>query len=366
MTIAAHIDSLNENTSIFWQCFSRVACQNSADHFIFFTQDNYLPKDFFPGNCTIVNVTPLIKNSLLLHYWYNLKLPRLLKKFNADIFISANSVLSLRTKKAQIMLVTDDFIWQKNYPLKNAYSNYLKRFFPVFIDKAAAILVTKEFISQRLSARYPGMAKKTSIMPASLNQVYKPISEEMKISIREKLTNGHEYYFFECSAITQPYVMAVIKAFSIFKKRLKSGMQLVVINKLNLNPIKDFHIYKYRNEVQVIPYTAEKDTATILAAAYAAVYLPAFLSAQNTGLNSLEVGVPLITLSLENSAALYGDAVLYTGLDEKMIAENMMLLYKNEALKNNFIQLGAAVAKKYNIEDSSARLWQTILNCSSV
>ena len=55
-------------------------------------------------------------------------------------------------------------------------------------------------------------------------------------------------------------------------------MQLVILNKLDLNPIKDFHIYKYRNEVQVIPFIAEKDTATILAAAYAAIYLPAFLS----------------------------------------------------------------------------------------
>jgi hypothetical protein len=364
MTIAAHIDLLKDNTSRFWQCITRLAQQNPSDHFILFTQDNTLPKDFFSGNCTIVPVSPVIKNSLLLHYWYNLKLPWLLKKYNADIFISANSTVSLRTNVAQVMLVADDFIWQKNYPLKNEFSSYLKRYFPRFINKAAAILVTRAFLGQRFFTRYPGMEAKTQILPMALEQVYETLPEEKKIAIRKNFTEGHEYYYFECSPLTQPNMMALVKAFSIFKKRLKTGMQLVVLNKLNDNPIKDFHIYKYRNEVKLIPYTSEKDAAALLATAYAAVYLPAYITAQPSGLNALQVGVPLITFSLENSSSLYKDAAMYTGTDEKMIAENMMLLYKDEGMKNKLIHQGAAVIAPYNLEDNSDLLWQTILNCS--
>jgi hypothetical protein len=365
MTIAAHIDTLIGNPSFLWQYLNRLASQNPLDHFIFFTQNDSLTAATSTANCTVVRVNPVIKNSLLLHYWYNYKLPPLLKKYNATVFINQNGVASLRADIPQMMIISDNFFLQKKYPVKNEYRSYLKRYFSKFITKASAVCVTKTFIAQQLFERYPDVKHKTTTLLAGLKEEYHVINETEKAAMLQKNTGGHEYFIAECSALTQPNMMALLKAFSLFKKRLKSGMQLVLLNDYGENPIKDFHLYKYRQEVQILPIVSEKNAAPILAAAYAGIFLPTFIITGDWGLHCLQSHVPLITLSQEDSGLLYEDAVLYTGIDEKMIAEKMMLLYKDEQLRNGYIQKGAELAGRYNGPNNSADLWQTILKCSS-
>ena len=84
MTVAAHITSDKENVLSFLSDHLPVlASKNLDDHFIFFTDKIYPPATFKGGNITQVLISPQIKNSLLLYYWYNYKLPALLKKYNA-------------------------------------------------------------------------------------------------------------------------------------------------------------------------------------------------------------------------------------------------------------------------------------------
>jgi hypothetical protein len=364
MTIAAHIDTLKGTPSFLWPYLGRLAAQNPGDHFIFFTQNESLIAAPFCANCTVIKISPVIKNSLLLHYWYNYKLPSLLKKYNATVFISQNSVVSLHLAIPQLMMITDNFFLKKS-PVKNEYRSYLKRYFSKFIKKAAALCVTKTFIKEQLFEQYPHIKDKTTNLLAGLKEEYRFINENEKNAILQKNTGGHEFFVAECSALTQPNMMALLKAFSIFKKRLKSGMQLVLLNEYGENPIKDFHLYKYRQEVHILPYESDKNAAPILAAAYAGISLPTFMITGDWGLHCLKCHVPLITLLKEDAGLLYEDAVLYAGTDEKMIAENMMLLYKDEELRNSYIQKGAVLAGRYNGPNNDAGLWQTILKCSS-
>lgn len=365
MTIAVHMDTFKDD-SFLWNCISRLSLQNANDHFIIFTEEKKLPPPAFGSNCTPVIISPAIKNSLLLHYWYNYKLPALLKKYNAAVFISQTGAVSLRTTIPQVMIMADDFLWYKNRPVKNEYARYLKKYFLKFAEKVSAVCVTKPFIGQRLISRYAALQHKTTTILNGLNNVYSPLAPPEKEGVLEKYTGGHEYFICECSAFTQENIITVLKAFSIFKKRLKSSMQLVILNSPDKNPVKDFHLYKYRQEVHLITASPLLMEAQIIAAAYAAIYIPAFISATNWGLHCMACHVPLLTVTHEAAQTLYEDAALYSSINEKTIAENMMLLYKDETLRNNYIQKGAALASRYNWHDSSVGLWQTILQHSRV
>ncbi|MFZ4770824.1 MAG: hypothetical protein ACOYLO_11650 [Ferruginibacter sp.] len=363
MIIAAHIDPSKQHPSFLLESISGLAKQYRENHFIIFSDKETIATAKFTDNCTLVTISPVIKNSLLLHYWYQYKLPALLTMYNAAIFISENSVCSLQTNTAQVMVIKDDFLQDKKNPLKNKYCRYLKRNFSKFAVKAAAICVTKAFIGLKLIEHYNILAKKTTTILHGIEKAYQPINIDNKETILAKYTEGHEFFVCECSSITASNLITLLKAFSIFKKRLKSGMQLVLINKLNHNPIKDFHIYKYRQEVQIIPYESKFTEASIIAAAYAGIFLPAFISAQNWGLQCLQSMVPLITTDDENNRTIYEDAVIYAPIDEKKIAEYMMLLYKDETYRNVYIKKGQEIANLYNQEESNQRLWQTILGC---
>ena len=145
MTIAAHILSFYPPTAHLAECLVRIAEQNPNIKIVFFSSTGY--KEKLPGNCMVQMISPAIKSSILLHYWYNYKLPGLLKEANADIFISENAVLSFKTGIKQIMLLPEWFTDDKiNYA---SFKNYRKRFFRYFLKKAAMVLTANPVLEQQ-------------------------------------------------------------------------------------------------------------------------------------------------------------------------------------------------------------------------
>ncbi|HSN60071.1 MAG TPA: hypothetical protein VLR49_03990, partial [Ferruginibacter sp.] len=193
MTIAAHIhDSANESPFLL-ECISRLAGQNTNDHFIIFSEKKIEALAGY-SNCTQILISPVIKNSLLLHYWYNFKLPALLKKYNPAVFISENSVCCLRTTIPQIMVIKDYFIHPKKSPEKNIYARYLKKYFLKFAQKAAAVAVTKAYTGHQLIARYSLLENKTTTILHGLDNIYHPFSEDERKVIQEKYAEGNGYF----------------------------------------------------------------------------------------------------------------------------------------------------------------------------
>ena len=128
--------------------------------------------------------------------------------------------------------------------------------------------------------------------------------------------------------------------------------------------VKDFKNYKYRHEVHFIVHKSEAETYLLVGAAYAFIHLPSLVINGIIGLNAMQCGVPLITFDHPDAHVLYGDAALYATNNEKIIAENMMLLYKDETGRNEYIRKGNSLAATYNWPDVAHRTWQTILSIS--
>jgi hypothetical protein len=356
MTVAAHIDSSGRQPSYLAACMRTLAVKNTSDHFVIFCAKEFPGDAGFTSNCTIVIVSPPVKNSMLLHYWYSYKLPALLIKYNAAVFVTESGACSLRTATPQVMVIKDFLLHPKRYPFKHAYGNYPKRFFLKFAGKAMAIGVTQKNIGDELVKNYPLLSGKLTTLLHGLPSTFMPQSETQNEILRNKYSNGQGYFVCECSALTQDNMLALLKAFSIFKKRLKSGMQLLLLNKLDGMPVKDFRNYRYRDEVQIINTNNEMEEAALIAAAYAGIWLPAFFIPANWGLYCMQCGIPLLAAEQKGMEDIFKDAAIYTPADEKKIAHYLMLLYKDEVYRNVYIKKGALLSATYNWPDSSSRL----------
>ena len=366
MTIAAHIRDTGQQQSFLYPCLLLLADRYPADQFIFFADKPTDIPGSPPANCKIIPVSPSIKNSLLLHYWYNFKLPGILQKLNAAVFLSESAVCSLRTLTPQCMILEDISFLQKKNLLQNGNGRYLKKFFAKFIDKTTAVLATENYIAPLLLLKYPSLQSKISFTARGLNKAYRPVYGNQKEEQLSQYTNGKEFFFCECSALTQPNIVYVLKAFSLFKKRLKSNMQLLLLlNNISAKEcINDFTNYKFRHEVKFIPHESHEKTALLLASAYACIYLPQTMPAAYTGLHAMACAVPLITCGSIEAQSVYTTAALHTSTDEKMIAENIMLLYKDELLRNEYIKKGEELAASYTWPAAASLVWQSILSIS--
>lgn len=159
--------------------------------------------------------------------------------------------------------------------------------------------------------------------------------------------------------------MKLLKAFSVFKKRQQTNMKLVLTGRLAWKYesfTESLQTYKYRNDVVMTGYVPEDELVKIIGAAYSLVY-PSLLEGFGVPvLEAMQSDVPVITSvnssmqEIAKDAALYADATNFAD-----IADKMMLLYKDEKLRNQLIEKGRLVATEYSWDKTANLLWNCIV-----
>ncbi|MCP9750480.1 hypothetical protein [Ferruginibacter sp. HRS2-29] len=361
MTIAAHIILSPKSDQNYLLDNIILWAKNFPEgHFILFADAISFAGALPAGNITPVLIKPAIKNNLSFYYWYNFKLPALLKRYDAHAFISESGAISFRTTVPQYLFLKESFFQSHD---KNRYKKLLLKYFPRFAEKAATIFTTEKYITAALQKRFPQVTPPIFTPYHGLPEIYQPISWEEKEAVTAAFTSGNDYFVHYLSANTQHSVRMALKAFSIFKKWQKSSMKMVFLvdNVQSEGLVADIGSYKYRDEVLFIPAAAE-NRSPLLAAALAALYLPKYIKGENFGLNALQCNVPLIMPETEEAKMSFGNAALYAGSDETSIAEKMLLLYKDETLRKTLLESGNNLLLNYDLEKSASETWNIITN----
>jgi glycosyltransferase involved in cell wall biosynthesis len=111
----------------------------------------------------------------------------------------------------------------------------------------------------------------------------------------------------------------------------------------------------------MLGYLSEDDLVRITASAYALVY-PSLLEGFGVPvIEAMKCGVPVITSSHSPMQEIAGDAALYADANQPDdIADKMMLVYKDEKLRDELIRKGDPVAKQYSWQRTADLLWQSI------
>ncbi|MFT3982159.1 MAG: hypothetical protein QM687_16945 [Ferruginibacter sp.] len=363
MVIAAHIHSPGLQASQLLQSLRFLAAQHTDTDFIIFTNDTGFP-EALPSNIKFMPVQPALKSNLRLHYWYHYRLPSLLKKLQAGIFISDTGITNTRIKVPAWLWIGHTGFLQKKTTVPSQADRYLRKYFPQFLQAATGILLKEDFMKEQLLQTYPAAAGKCFVAGQYLDEIFHPMDEEHKTTLLEKLSDGTEYYYCACTPYTKDNITTVLKAFSLFKKRLKSSLKLVLhLKGVSLEDcVQEFRLYKYRQDVIIADHTTAFSAASLMAASYAVIHLPAELNGlEQTGIAAFASGVPLITIAGAADHLPYKDAALFSKMTDISIADHMMMLYKDEELRKEYISKGLQAESMYTLPAVADRLWQTIL-----
>lgn len=125
--------------------------------------------------------------------------------------------------------------------------------------------------------------------------------------------------------------------------------------------------FKFRNDVVLTGYLDKKELAKLVASAYALVYPSFFEGFGVPPLEALQCGVPALVSNSSAMPEVGGDAYLY--IDPKKpddIAEKMMLIYKDEALRSRLIENGKRRLQIFSWDDSAKKMWECIELAASV
>lgn len=190
-----------------------------------------------------------------------------------------------------------------------------------------------------------------------------PASEEFKNHVKNKFTEGKEYFLYRGPLGPQQNIIKLLKGFSFFKKRQRTSMKLVLVGEL-LWPKNEFekliNTYKYREDIVTVNKITEEEKANLLAASFCYIQLHAHNNLLFV-LNAMQSGVPVLCEGLTLIKDRLGESALYfEAADDVAIAEKMMFLYKDEGQRNRIIENGKTVAAQYNWQETIEQVWRNL------
>jgi glycosyltransferase involved in cell wall biosynthesis len=313
-------------------------------------------------------VNPPVRHPLFWKWWYDVQIPRVLKKIKADVFLAPGGVCSLRTPVPQCLVVHDLHFLQQPQQFTPVRLWFYKRYTARFLKKATGVATVFSFLKNQLVTRYAIPEAKIRVVGQGLKDHFQPTTLEAQALVKEEYTDGKEFFIYIGTIHPLHKLVNLLKAFSIFKKRQKSSMKLVLAGKIDWE--KDgfsalLKTYKYRDDVVVTGYLEEdKTVARLIAAAYALVYPSPPENSGMTVLEAMRCGVPILIPKDTVMQEISGGAALYFDEDNvSEMAEQLMRIYKDEALRASLIERGAEHTQHYTWQQTADALWQSITGC---
>lgn len=336
-------------------CFLIITDNAEISHFV---QSN---------NCKIQVVPSNSKQILSLKLWYDVKLAFAIKKFNADVILHVDSRCILGINTPQIICLPHLSFLHHKESISNAALLMYKMYQKKWIKKAKAIIIYSEFTKTTIQNKYKLNGNKFYKIDLVEDQQKIFIDRKEKETLLNKYSDGNEYFLFIDNFNTDYYTIQLLKAFTLFKKRLQSDMKLILIADSHLvkNKVKEkLKNYKYKTDVLLLENLTGENIETIMAAAYA--YLnPKMLC--NVAFNEIKLMQLKVPIACSNTGCLpekliNNSALFFDTNNEKDIAEQMMMLYKDENLRNNLITNGTKIANELSVQKSINSIMELLEN----
>jgi glycosyltransferase involved in cell wall biosynthesis len=352
MRIVVNINGLMED-GFQLELLKRFAENNSEYTFLLLCDKAIKGLDITANNAQIKIVGPIVKNSISLKYWHDIKLAAAAKKFKADVLINLGSSCSLGTQLPQVLVVANlDFI---HHPKAHSKSRQLfyKLYQKKFLAKAKKIIALNEWIEQELINQFAIPAEKIKVVPSVANELFAPIDFEQRESIKDGHADGREYFLFINDEKQQNRMMNLLKAFSLFKKWQQSSMKLLIVGKVDDATIEKLKTYRHRDDVELLGNLSPEKFAKLLAACYAFLEISLHQGFSNHIIAAFQSAVPVIAGNVaEMPEIIAGTALHASPTDVEEIANQLKLVYKDEKLRSQLIEKGQFQATQFSWSNS--------------
>ena len=125
--------------------FRRITKQHPDHQFIFIFDRPYDKRFVLGPNVTAVVTGPPARHPLLWKFWYDVRVPAVLKKYGADVFVSPDGFCSLATRVPQCLVLHDlAFLHHPSF-IPSLHLRFYKRYTGKFLQKAASVATVSEF-----------------------------------------------------------------------------------------------------------------------------------------------------------------------------------------------------------------------------
>jgi glycosyltransferase involved in cell wall biosynthesis len=339
--------------------------QNHPEHeFIFIFDRPYDPDYIFAENVTPVVIGPQARHPLLFYIWFDFRIPKILKKYKADLFLSPDGYLSLRTKVPQLAVIHDINFVHRPDDLPWLIAKYYNFFFPKFARIAKRIATVSFYSKEDIARSFKIDYDKIDVVYDGINQIFEPLLEKEKTKIRKKYTGGAEYFLFVGALHPRKNVEGLLKAFDSFKGETTNNIKLMIVGgemHKTGDIFETFESMRFKNDVMFTGRVSTDDLHDIFGAALALTFVPFFEGFGIPVVEAMSAGVPVICSNTTSIPEVGGNAVIYADpMKIDQITDAMIKLANDKELRKDLIEKGFEQKNKFSWDETAHLLWLSV------
>jgi glycosyltransferase involved in cell wall biosynthesis len=346
------------------ETLKRITDDHPEHKFIFIFDRPYCKDFIFGDNITPVVLWPQARHPFLWYIWFECQIPRVLKKYKADMLVSTDGYLSLNTKIPQLAVIHDINFFHRPADMPWLKAKYYNHFFPLFARKAKRIATVSNYSKQDIIRSYKIDYDKIDVVFDGVNKIFQPIPEEKRKAVREKITGGHRYFLFVGALHPRKNVSGLLKAFDTFKCKGNDDIKLLIVGGEMHKTGEIFEIYKnmrYKDDVIFTGSIPVEELHHVFGAAFALVFVSFFEGFGIPVVEAMSAGVPVICSNTTSMPEVGGNAVVYVDpCNVKQISDAMHSITEDPELRRSLIEKGFQQQKKFSWDKTSQLLWMSI------
>lgn len=369
MIIAVNTRLLLENTMegiarYNYESLKRMVAAHPEDDFYFIFDRPYSKKFILGDNVHPIVLFPPTRHPILMIYWFEWAVSRLLKKLQPDVFLSGDTYLSLRSK-TPTLLVSHDLAYL-HYPdhIPLSHRLYYRYFFPKFHRKATEIIAVSEFTKNDIIRQYRIEGERITVAYNAGNGHFFPIPESTQIEIRRNFTDGKPYFVYLGSIHPRKNIENLIKGFEQFKSAYGTDHKLVILGRLAWNTgtfLKTWNQSPFKQDI-IQTQIPRKDLPRYIGSAEALCYVSLFEGFGIPILEGFEAGVPVITSNVSSMPEVAGNAALLVDPhDPESIKSAMHQIAISPELRKNLVEKGFQRSKDFRWEKTAEILHEKLV-----
>lgn len=336
------------------------------EHTFYFIFDRPFSKEFvFASNVKPLVCGPHARHPFLFYIWFEWVLPKVLRCIHADLFLSPDGYLSLRSQVPALAVIHDLNFEHHPEGMPRIISWYYKKFFPLFARKAKRIATVSEFSKNDIAGLYHISTDNIDVVYNGVNECYHPVDDEVKRKTREKYSGGRKYFVCVGAILARKNLSNLFLAYDLFRKNSLTDAALLIVGAKmwwTSEMQQTLDSMTFRKDVIFTGRLNADDLNDVLASSIALTYVSYFEGFGIPLLEAFRCGVPAISSDVTSMPEVAGDAALLCNpFDPSAIAAAMKKVAEDEILQKTLIEKGRLRLKEFSWDKTAGLLWESIM-----
>jgi glycosyltransferase involved in cell wall biosynthesis len=349
-----------------YQTLLRITRDHPEHQFVFIFDRPFDPSFIFSANIIPVVAGPPTRHPVLWFLWLEFVIPRILKKYKADIFFSPDGFLSLRTNVRSIPVIHDISFVHRPKDLPVWVRSYYNFFFPRFARKAYRICTVSLYSQKDIIKSYQVARPIIRVVYNGVNDAYKPLTINEIQEVRLQYSDGLPYFLYVGSLHPRKNVANLLKGYHRFIEKTGMNVKMVVVGEKmwartfsNTLPANEPGVFG--GEVVFTGRLEPVELCRVVGGALALTFVPWYEGFGIPVVEAMAAGIPVLTSNVTSLPEVGGNAVIYAdpgSVDN--IAQGMERLATDTDLRNQLITLGLERSKMFTWDKTARKVWLSI------